>query len=223
MAATSSFTEGASVFGGQANLLQAIDNIFTIYNPESSPSTPPVCPRPSATTSRRSSTRPRTKARSRRARHVIHANTPSYVGSHVTGFANMVKAMVDYFAEPTGKKNGQVNVIPGWVEPRDMGEIKRLAKLMGVEIDHVPRHLRRARTARRPASTTCFPQGGRHRGRTRERRRQPSAPWPWAAGPRPMRPGCWTPSARCPAESWKCPSACKATDRFIDALRRSPA
>ena len=34
MAATSSFTEGASVFGGQANLVQAIDNIFTIYEPE---------------------------------------------------------------------------------------------------------------------------------------------------------------------------------------------
>ena len=34
MAATSSFTEGASVFGGQANLLQAINNIFTVYEPE---------------------------------------------------------------------------------------------------------------------------------------------------------------------------------------------
>jgi len=33
-AATSSFTEGASVFGGQANLLQAIENIFTVYEPE---------------------------------------------------------------------------------------------------------------------------------------------------------------------------------------------
>ena len=34
MAATSAFTEGASVFGGQANLLQAIDNMFTVYEPE---------------------------------------------------------------------------------------------------------------------------------------------------------------------------------------------
>ena len=33
-AATSSFTEGASVFGGQANMLQAIDNIFAVYEPE---------------------------------------------------------------------------------------------------------------------------------------------------------------------------------------------
>jgi len=34
MATTSSFTEGASVFGGQANLIEAINNIFAIYNPD---------------------------------------------------------------------------------------------------------------------------------------------------------------------------------------------
>ena len=34
MAATSSFTEGSSVFGGQANLLQGLDNIYKIYEPD---------------------------------------------------------------------------------------------------------------------------------------------------------------------------------------------
>ena len=34
MATTSSFTEGASVFGGQANLLESIQNIFAMYDPE---------------------------------------------------------------------------------------------------------------------------------------------------------------------------------------------
>ena len=57
---------------------------------------------------------------------VIGATTPSYVGSHVTGFSNMVKAMAE-LAETTGKKNGKVNIIPGWVEPADMEEIKRIA------------------------------------------------------------------------------------------------
>ena len=31
MATTSSFTEGSAVFGGQANLLSAVENIFTLY------------------------------------------------------------------------------------------------------------------------------------------------------------------------------------------------
>ncbi len=35
---------------------------------------------------------------------VIYANTPSYVGSHVTGFSNMCKAMVTHLAE---KKEGK--------------------------------------------------------------------------------------------------------------------
>ena len=34
MATSSSFTEGSSVFGGMANLTQALENIFTIYKPE---------------------------------------------------------------------------------------------------------------------------------------------------------------------------------------------
>jgi len=34
MAGTSSFTEGSAVFGGQANLLQAITNMFALYNPD---------------------------------------------------------------------------------------------------------------------------------------------------------------------------------------------
>ena len=53
MAATSCFTEGASVFGGQANLLEALGNIFTVYNRTWWRCTPPACPRPSATTSSR--------------------------------------------------------------------------------------------------------------------------------------------------------------------------
>jgi nitrogenase molybdenum-iron protein beta chain len=63
---------------------------------------------------------------------VISASTPSFAGSHVTGFSNMVTAMA-MMAEPTGKKNGKVNIIPGWVEPSDMEEIKRMTGLIGVK------------------------------------------------------------------------------------------
>jgi nitrogenase molybdenum-iron protein beta chain len=49
----------------------------------------------------------------------------------------MVKAMAK-LAEPSGKKNGKVNIIPGWVEPADMAEIKRLAALVGVPVTMFP-------------------------------------------------------------------------------------
>ena len=44
-------------------------------------------------------------------------------------------AIRSYYA---GKKNGKVNVIPGWVEPSDMEEIKRLAAMVGVPIIMFP-------------------------------------------------------------------------------------
>ncbi len=136
-AATSSFTEGASVFGGQANLLQAIDNIFTVYEPEV------VAVHTTCLSETIGDDLPQIFAKALKdkkvpeGKTVIGAPTPSYVGSHVTGFANMVKAMAA-LAEPGTKKNGKINIIPGWVEPADMEEIKRLAALMAVEINMFP-------------------------------------------------------------------------------------
>lgn len=132
MAATSSFTEGASVFGGQANLLEAINNIFTIYNPDIiavhttclSETIGDDCPQIIS--------KAKEEGKIPEGKYVIHASTPSYVGSHVTGFSNMVKGMITAFSE-NGKKLNQVNIIPGYVEPSDMAEIKRIASMMEVK------------------------------------------------------------------------------------------
>jgi len=130
MASTSSFTEGACVFGGKPNLKKGLTNIFEIYNPD-------VVAINTTCLSEtigddvgeiiRSSNIPEGKV-------VIHASTPSYVGSHVTGFSNMVKAMVTQLSESeeAGHKTDTINIIPGFVEPSDMKEIKRMAKLMNV-------------------------------------------------------------------------------------------
>ena len=133
MASTSSFTEGSSVFGGQANLLQAITTIFTVYNPDV------IAVHTTCLSETIGDDIPQIIAKARddgkipAGKRVIHTNTPSYVGSHVTGFANMVKSMVDYFAEPAKEKGRTINLIPGWVEPSDMREIKTLAAEIGAE------------------------------------------------------------------------------------------
>jgi nitrogenase molybdenum-iron protein beta chain len=138
MAATSSFTEGSSVFGGQANLLQAIQNIFAVYEPDV------IAVHTTCLSETIGDDIPQivNKARDEKkipaGKHVIHANTPSYVGSHVTGYANMVRGMVHYFAEPSDARTAAINLIPGWVEPADMREIKRLAGLLVGEAGTVP-------------------------------------------------------------------------------------
>jgi len=132
MSGTSSFTEGASVFGGQANLLQAINNIFTIYEPDLIAVHTTCLSETIGDDVQQIARKARDDGKIPDGKHVIHASTPSYVGSHVTGFANMTKAMANYFAESTGKKKNQINLIPGYVEPSDMEEIRRLAELMNL-------------------------------------------------------------------------------------------
>lgn len=128
MATTSSFTEGASVFGGGANFKTSMKNIFSVYNPDIV-AVHTTCLSETVgddlVTYRATSEIPEGKI-------VIHANTPSYVGSHITGFSNMVKAMVSYLSENTGEENGKVNILPGFVGPADMREYKRILKIMGI-------------------------------------------------------------------------------------------
>lgn len=135
MASTSSFTEGASVFGGGANLKAAIKNVFEIYNPEVM-AIHTTCLSETIgddiPTIIKSTEIPPGKV-------VIHANTPSYQGSHITGFANMVKAMVNYLcAADEDSLGGMINILPGFVNPADMREMRRLAEIMGARVNLFP-------------------------------------------------------------------------------------
>jgi nitrogenase molybdenum-iron protein beta chain len=58
--------------------------------------------------------------------------TPSYIGTHITGFDNFLKEMA--LALPKKRKpNGKVNIIPGWVNPGDLRELKWLLREMQVD------------------------------------------------------------------------------------------
>lgn len=134
MASTSSFTEGAAVFGGGSNLKSAIKNVFSIYDPDI------VAIHTTCLSETIGDDIPAFIQQSQipEGKVVIHANTPSYVGSHITGFSNMVKGMVKYLSKNEGKSNGKLNVIPGFVNPADMREMKRILKAVGTEFIMFP-------------------------------------------------------------------------------------
>lgn len=130
MASTSSFTEGACVFGGGANLKTAVKNIFELYAPEII-AVHTTCLSETIGDDLKtmiSQVQPDVPA----GKHVIHTNTPSYVGSHVTGFSNMVKSFVSYLSVNNGQKNGKINLLPGFVDPGDMRELKRILSVMKI-------------------------------------------------------------------------------------------
>lgn len=134
MASTSSFTEGASVFGGGSNVKTAVRNVFDIYDPDII----------AIHTTCLSETIgddlnayigdmdiPEGKL-------VVHTNTPSYVGSHINGFFNMMMGFINYLTKKTGVSNGKTAIFPGFVNPGDMREMKRTASLLGVPITMFP-------------------------------------------------------------------------------------
>ena len=133
MATTSSFTEGASVFGGQANLVEAINNIFAIYSPDIVAVHTTCLSEVIGDDLGQIINKALAEGKIPKGKRVIHTNTPSFKGSHVTGFANMTQSMVQYLAESSGERTGQVNIIPGFVEPSDMTEIKRIYSLIGIK------------------------------------------------------------------------------------------
>ncbi|MGD9931822.1 MAG: nitrogenase molybdenum-iron protein subunit beta [Mangrovibacterium sp.] len=133
MASTSSFTEGSSVFGGQANLLTAIENIFGIYDPEIVAVHSTCLSETIGDDLAQIVQKARVEEKVPAGKHVIYASTPSYVGSHVTGYANMLEGIVKYFPEKTDEKKRQLNILSGWVEPSDMRELKRMVSLMKIK------------------------------------------------------------------------------------------
>lgn len=128
---TSSFSESQVVFGGIGNLKQAIRNILNIYKPEiigisttcSAETIGDDVPGAINEMLRTGEIPEDVK--------VFTASTPSYVGSHVTGFSNMVKSAIEAFAKKSSP-NGKINIIPGFMSPGDIQEIKRILKIMGI-------------------------------------------------------------------------------------------
>jgi len=134
IATTSAFSEGACVFGGGSNIKTAVKNIFDIYTPEII-AVHTTCLSETIGDDLKTYI---TDMNIPEGKHVLHANTPSYVGSHITGFSNMVTGFINGLSKTTGVKNGKMCVIPGFVNPGDMREMKRMLKLMGVDFTMLP-------------------------------------------------------------------------------------
>lgn len=130
MAATSSFSEGSSVFGGSSNLVAAIETIFTVYEPDVIAVHTTCLSETIGDDMTQIISKANEEGKIPEGKKVIYCNTPSYVGTHVTGYSNQLAAFVKFYSTATPKKKNVVNLIAGWMEPSDMREIKRIAAVM---------------------------------------------------------------------------------------------
>ncbi|VXD15360.1 Nitrogenase molybdenum-iron protein beta chain [Planktothrix serta PCC 8927] len=134
-AVSSSMTEDAAVFGGQNNMIEGLATSYNLYKPKMIA----VCTTCMAevigddlqafiNNSKAANSVPQDYP-------VPYAHTPSFVGSHITGYDNMMKGILSNLTE--GKKaettNGKINFIPGFeTYIGNLREVKRIAELMGI-------------------------------------------------------------------------------------------
>lgn len=134
-----SMTEDAAVFGGQKNMFDGLENCKAIYKPDMIAV---------STTCMAEVIGDDLNAfinNTKKAGHIPEdfpvpfAHTPSFVGSHVTGWDNMFEGIARYFTlnHMEGKKvgsNGKINLVPGFeTYLGNFRVIKRMLGEMGVD------------------------------------------------------------------------------------------
>jgi nitrogenase molybdenum-iron protein beta chain len=138
---SSSMTEDAAVFGGLNNLVEALQNATTLYQPDMVAVSTTCMAEVIGDDLFNFIGAARQKEAISEDFPVPFANTPSFVGSHLTGYDSMMKGILVYLAErhrdqhgEPGGSNGKVNVVPGFLPSvGDLRELHRLLSLMGVD------------------------------------------------------------------------------------------
>ncbi len=124
--AVSSLGEDAAVFGGKTNLITSIRNIIARRKPELI-GVITTCLSETIGDDIEGIIKEGNFVESK----VIAIHTPSYVGSHVTGYDNALKALIG-LSEKSDASNGKLNIIPGMINPGDIYEVKHMLDLMDI-------------------------------------------------------------------------------------------
>lgn len=132
-AVSDSMTEDSAVFGGQTNLIEGLKNAHALYKPKVIAV---------FTSCMAEVIGDDIKAYLGNAKQadaipkdfpVALANTPSFKGSHITGYDTMLKGLIECLATPRqeDKINDRLYVVPGFdTYPANLREYKRILKLM---------------------------------------------------------------------------------------------
>jgi len=130
--ASSNFSEESTIFGGNKNFNEGIDNIIKQYQPE-------VIGIASACLSETIGEDIPGLMHEYRTINIdkplpvfVHASTPSYQGTHIDGFHEAVAATIAAFAD-RDKKNNHINIFPGFVSTEDIRHLKDILEDFGLD------------------------------------------------------------------------------------------
>ncbi|MGE0081161.1 MAG: nitrogenase molybdenum-iron protein subunit beta [Thiohalomonadaceae bacterium] len=134
-----SMTEDAAVFGGQKNMFEGLENAKALYKPDMIAVSTTCMAEVIGDDLNAFINNAKKDGRVPVDFPTPFAHTPSFVGSHVTGWDNMEEGILRYFTlnHMEGKeagKNGKINFVPGFeTYLGNFRVIKRMMKEMGIE------------------------------------------------------------------------------------------
>ncbi|MBZ8135261.1 nitrogenase molybdenum-iron protein subunit beta [Afifella sp. IM 167] len=135
-AVSSSMTEDAAVFGGLANMVEGLKNTYALYDPKMIAVSTTCMAEVIGDDLQSFILGAKEKESVPQDFHVPFAHTPAFVGSHVTGYDNMVKGILEHFWKgKTAEKNETINIIPGFdgFAVGNNRELKRILDMMEVK------------------------------------------------------------------------------------------
>ena len=134
-AVSSSMTEDAAVFGGLNNMIDGLANTYSLYQPKMIAVSTTCMAEVIGDDLQSFIENARKKESIPQDYSVPFAHTPAFVGSHVDGYDNMMKGVLESFWKNKTREAGeQINIIPGFdgYVVGNNRELKRILDLMGV-------------------------------------------------------------------------------------------
>ncbi len=134
-----SMTEDAAVFGGQKNMFEGLENAKAMYQPEVIAVSTTCMAEVIGDDLNAFITNAKKDGRVPMEFPTPFAHTPSFVGSHVTGWDNMFEGILRYFTfnsmdDKVVGSNGKLNIVPGFeTYLGNFRVIKRMLTEMGVD------------------------------------------------------------------------------------------
>lgn len=129
---STSMSEGTVVYGGEANLLKALETIWKEYKPELIGVTSSCLTETIGDDMGRIIRKFRQKYPDDELPTIIPISTPSYAGSHVDGYDKTIKSLIENLAYPTDPHN-KINLITGNISPADIREVKEILEILDCE------------------------------------------------------------------------------------------
>lgn len=135
--ASTSFSEEATVFGGNKLFNTSIDNIIEQYHPRVIAISSTCLSETIGEDVPKLIKEYKALNPGKSLPEFVYASTPSYKGTHLDGFHEAVLSLVKTFSTQ-GKSENSVNLFPGFVSPEDLRYLKNILKDFGLSYNLIP-------------------------------------------------------------------------------------